>query len=129
MNLLRPGQTYATFQRNVLHGLGHPVATCCKMSDGVGNGQILLQHFWMLQDVAPVWPAPSQHLTQHDPTMLQDVGLKCRERLAEPLYVATSVKARLHRRFLSQQLNAIFAARSCNFKIARVNRSAISARF
>ena len=37
------------------------------MLDGVGSSlkmvKFLLQHFWMLQDVARVWPAPSQHLT------------------------------------------------------------------
>ena len=33
-----------------------------------------------------------------------------------------ALKARLHRRFLSQQLNAIFVARSCNVKIACVNQ-------
>ena len=45
---------------NVLHvfASGHPVATCCKMLDGVGSSfkivKFLLQHahFWMLQDVA-----------------------------------------------------------------------------
>ena len=53
--------------RNVLHAFGHPVAICCKMLDGVGSSlklvKSLLQHFWMLQDVARIWPAPSQHLT------------------------------------------------------------------
>ena len=60
--------------RNVLHTFGHPVATCYKMLLDVGwcwinfeNGQILIATFWMLQDVARVWPAPFQH----DPTTLQ----------------------------------------------------------
>ena len=39
----------------------------CKMLDGVESSlkmvKFFLQHFWMLQDVARVWPAPSQHLT------------------------------------------------------------------
>ena len=34
----------------------------------------------------------------------------------------TLLKARLHRRFLSRQLDAIFVALGCNFKIARVNQ-------
>ena len=46
--------------------------------------KFLLQHFRMLQDAARVLPTPSQHL-QHDPTMLQDVSLKCCLRLAGPL--------------------------------------------
>ena len=33
----------------------------------------LLQHILMLQDVACVWPVPSQNLS----TILQDVALKC----------------------------------------------------
>ena len=60
------------------------VARCCKMLDGVGSSlkmvKFLLQHFWMLQDVARVFPAPSQHV----PTMLQDVVLKCCVCLAGP---------------------------------------------
>ena len=36
-----------------------------------------------------------------------------------PLFVC--LKARLHMRFLSPRLNAIFFRRGCNFKIARVN--------
>ena len=52
--------------------------------DGVGSSlkvvKILLQHFWILQDVALVWPAPSQHLT----TMFQEVALKCCMLLIEP---------------------------------------------
>ena len=49
--------------------------------DGVGSSlkvvKILLQHFWMLQDVALVWPAPSQHLT----TRFNNVARGCVEML------------------------------------------------
>ena len=68
--LLRPGQTLATFQQSIL------------------------QHCWA-QHVAYVWPPCSdmlrafgqsiQHMSQHHATMLQDVALKCCERLARPL--------------------------------------------
>ena len=33
------------------------------MLNGVENGKFFLQHFWILHDIARVWPAPSQHLT------------------------------------------------------------------
>ena len=53
--------------RNVRHTLGLPVTTCCNKLDGIGSSlkmvKFLLQHFWMLQDVARVLPAPSQLLT------------------------------------------------------------------
>ena len=69
----------------MLHTFGQPEATCGKTLVGVGQGlkmvKFLLQHFRMLQDAARVLPTPSQHL-QHDPTMLQDVSLKCCLRLA-----------------------------------------------
>ena len=49
------------FARSVFHAFGHPaanVARCCKMLDGVGSSlkmvHFLLQHFWMLQNVARV---------------------------------------------------------------------------
>ena len=49
--------------------------------DGVGSSlkmvKILLQHLWMLQDVALVWPAPSQHLT----TRFNNVARGCIEML------------------------------------------------
>ena len=55
------------------------VARCCKMLDGVGSSlkmvHFLLQHFWMLQDVARVWLAPN---------LQQDVTLTCCVRLAGP---------------------------------------------
>ena len=58
---------------------------CSNMLDGVGLSlklvNFLLQHFWMLQDVDHVWPAPSQHLTARS---IQDVALKCCVRLAGP---------------------------------------------
>ena len=51
---------------NVLHTFDHPVATYWKMLDGVGSSlkmvKLLLQQFWIFQDVARVCPAPSQHL-------------------------------------------------------------------
>ena len=40
-----------------------------------------------IENVACVWPARDQHMLQHHATMLQDVGLKCCERLARPLHV------------------------------------------
>ena len=49
-----PGQTIATFQRNIsqhcwanmLRAFGHPVALCCD----------IMQHLWMSHDVILVWP-------------------------------------------------------------------------
>ena len=67
--------THATFQHNILqHCCAQRTAyswpPCNNMLQQVGwywikfeNGQIFLQHFWMLQDDARVWPAPSQLLT------------------------------------------------------------------
>ena len=38
--------------RNVSNAFDHPVATCCKMLDGIGSSlkmvKFLLQQFWML---------------------------------------------------------------------------------
>ena len=75
---------HATCQRSilqhVLYTFGHPVATyckICKMFDGVGSSlkmvKFFLQNFLMLQDVAYVWPAPSQHLT----TLSNNVACVC----------------------------------------------------
>ena len=47
---------------NVLQTFGHPkqhIEWCWIKFE---NGQILLQHFWILQDDARLWPALSQHL-------------------------------------------------------------------
>ena len=81
---LRPDQTHATFQSNILQHcctqrvvhVGHPITsrvTTCSMLDSVGSSlkivKYLFLHFWMLQDVAHVCTAPSQHLTR--------VALKC----------------------------------------------------
>ena len=81
---LRPDQTHATFQSNILQHcctqrvvhVGHPITsrvTTCSMLDSVGSSlkivKYLFLHFWMLQDVAHVFTAPSQHLTR--------VALKC----------------------------------------------------
>ena len=52
---------------NVLHMFFYPVATHCKMLDGVGSSlkmvKFLLKHFLMLSDVLCIWQAPSQHVT------------------------------------------------------------------
>ena len=51
------------------------------MLGGVGSSlkmvKFFLQHFWMLQDVARVWPAPSQHIT----TRSNNVAICCVEML------------------------------------------------
>ena len=72
---IKAQQTHATFQHNILqHCCAQRTAyswpPCNNMLQQVGwywikfeNGQIFLQHFWMLQDVSRVWPAPSQLLT------------------------------------------------------------------
>ena len=69
---LRPSQTHATFQHNILqHCCAQRVTRvwlpCSNMLQDVRwcwiKFENLLQHFVMLQDVARVWPAPSQHLT------------------------------------------------------------------
>ena len=47
---------------NALQTFGHPkqhIEWCWIKFE---NGQILLQHFWILQDDARLWPALSQHL-------------------------------------------------------------------
>ena len=80
-----PAKSHETFQRNILQhccaqrvtrvwphcsNMLRDVARCCKKLDGVGSS-IKYQAAWMLEDVARVWTAPSQHLTT---TMLQDVA-------------------------------------------------------
>ena len=62
---ISPGQTIATFQRNIigcnmLRAFGHPVAMCCDMLGVVGSNlkmaKFFTQHLWMLHDVVVVWP-------------------------------------------------------------------------
>ena len=61
---------------------------------------------------------------RHNLCMLKNLAYIFQVRLFQSL-----VKARLHRRFLSQQLNAIFVAPKLHRENRRVNHSAISARF
>ena len=65
-----PGQTLATFQRNILQH-------CCMMLRHVLNGLVK-----RTQHIATGWPNVRNMLC---PTMLQDVALKCCKRLARPL--------------------------------------------
>ena len=65
-NVLRPGQTLATFQRNILQ-------YCCMMLRHVLNGLAK-----RTQHIATGWPNVRNMLC---PTMLQDVALKSCERL------------------------------------------------
>ena len=52
------------------------------MLDGVGSSlkmvKFLLQHFWILQDVARVWPTPSQHLTTRFQTLKKEKFRNCK---------------------------------------------------
>ena len=67
--MLRPSQKHATscniVARTVLHTLGHPVATCCKMLDLVWKCCKTLRTFGQLL----------YNILQRDPTILQDVEM------------------------------------------------------
>ena len=60
--------------RNMLHGFGHSVATCCAVLGVVGSNLTIFKHKLMSQHEATRWPNARNMLL---PTLLRYVALAC----------------------------------------------------
>ena len=96
---LRPDKTHTLFQRNILqHCCAQRVTRvwppCRNMLQDVGwrwikfkNDQIFVATFFGCCKLLRAFVQLLHNISQHDPTMLQDVALECCVRLAFPVSV------------------------------------------